>query len=146
MRKKIFGLDQILNYRVEVEKLHRMEFTAVKQEYESEDHRLRSEEAEVERLNEEYVDKQLGGINAFEMQLYQNFFRKKDNDIKVQRQKVIGLEKEVADKREVLLGASKDKKILEGLKEKKVKHHEAGLAEKERAYLDELALRKGNGK
>jgi flagellar FliJ protein len=49
----------------------------------------------------------------------------------------------VSEKREILLEAAMDKKVLEGLKEKKLKAHQRDLAEKERAFLDELALRPG---
>jgi flagellar FliJ protein len=53
----------------------------------------------------------------------------------------------MAEKREVLVEAAIDKKVLETLKEKKVQAHKRDLLDKERIFLEEIALRKnGHGK
>ena len=85
----------------------------------------------------------LKGIYAIEMQMYADFFRKKENDIKAQRNIVTILDEQLGEKRELLLDAAKEKKVLEGLKEKKFMAHNKTMAAKERAFLDEVALRKG---
>ena len=45
------------------------------------------------------------------------------------------------EKREILVEAAKEKKALEILKEKKALEHRRELAEKERLFLEEIALR-----
>ncbi|HET6419106.1 MAG TPA: flagellar export protein FliJ [Geobacteraceae bacterium] len=142
MRKKIFGLEQVLNYRKEVEKARKLEFAAARDEFEQARDRLRREEEKIDLLNMEFMDRQLEGICAMELRMYADFFRKKESDIRMQRQNVTNLNLEVNEKREVLLEAAVDKKVLEELKTKKIKAHERNLADRERDFLDELALRK----
>jgi flagellar FliJ protein len=143
MRKKIFGLEQVLNFRKEVEKVRKMEFAAAKRDFETAHDRLRSEEEKIDRMNTEFMDRQLTGIGAVELQMYSDYFMKKRADIKTHRNTVSSLDMNVAEKREILLEAAIDKKVLEELKEKKMRAHMQNLAEKDRAFLDELALRKG---
>jgi flagellar FliJ protein len=143
MRKNIFRLEQVLNFRKEVEKARKLEFAAAKNEFEQARDRLSREEEKIDLLNTEFMDRQIEGICAMELQMYADFFRKKESDIKSQRQKVTGLNMELTAKREILLEAAVDKKVLEELKAKKVKAHEQNLAGRERDFLDELALRNG---
>lgn len=143
MRKKIFGLEQVLNFRKEVEKARKLEFAEAKTEFDLAHDRLRREEEKMDRLNMEFMDRQMDGICAIELQMYSDFFRRKDADIKVQRQTVTSLDMEVTAKRETLLEAAIDKRVLEELKAKKISAHKQILAERERGFLDELALRRG---
>ena len=142
MKKQIFALEQVLTYRKDVENTHKLEFAVAKREFEQADDQLRRDEDRMDRLNVEYMDRQLEGIYAIEMQLYADFFRKKQSDIKAQRNIVTILDGQLGEKRELLLGAAMEKKVLEGLKEKKYMAHNKTIAEKERAFLDEVALRK----
>jgi flagellar FliJ protein len=144
MKKKIFALEQVLTFRKEVENTQKLEFAVAKREFELADDLLRRDEEHMDRLNVEYMDRQLEGIYAIEMQLYADFFRKKESDIKAQRHVVTCLDEKVGEKRELLLDAAKEKKVLEGLKEKKIKAHNKAMADKDMAFLDEVALRKGN--
>ncbi len=143
MRKNIFGLEQVLNFRKEVEKSRKLEFAEAKNEFDRAHDRLRRDEEKMDRLNMEFMDRQMDGICAFELQVYSDFFRKKEADIKVQRQTVTSLDIEVTAKRQTLLEAAIEKRVLEELKTKKISAHNQALASKERDFLDELALRKG---
>ena len=144
MKKKIFALEQVLAFRKEVENTQKLEFAVAKREFEQADDLLRRDEEHMDRLDVEYMDRQLEGIYAIEMQLYADFFRKKESDIKAQRNIVTILDEQLGEKRELLLDAAKEKKVLEGLKEKKFMAHNKTIAEKERAFLDEVALRNGS--
>jgi flagellar FliJ protein len=143
MRKKIFGLEKVLDFRNEMEKLRKAEFAAARNEFEQAHKLLRSEEERIDRLGMEFMDRQIEGISAMELLMYSDFFRKKDSDIKAQRQAVTALDQTVTEKREILVDASRDKKVLEELKKKKFKAFDKEMDDKERAFLDELALRKG---
>jgi flagellar FliJ protein len=46
------------------------------------------------------------------------------------------------DKREDLLDATKEKKVLESLKEKKARVFRQEMAQKERTFLDEISIQK----
>jgi flagellar FliJ protein len=141
MRKNGFRLDQVLNYRKEMEKVRKVEFAEARQELENASTLLESEEKKVSRLESEFMDRQQEGITAQELQIYSSFFRRKSVDIKNQRANVGLLDHEVARKRETLLDASKGKKMLETLERNSVRAMKREIADKEKGVMEEIALR-----
>jgi flagellar FliJ protein len=147
MGKMIFGLEQVLTYRREIEKVCRMEFSTAQQEFDGACERLNNEENRVDRLHTESQDRQREGITAMELQIYADFARRKIVDIKLHRKETATLNDRMTEKRDILVEAAKEKKVLEILKEKKVQAHNRDMLYKERIFLEEIALRKkGQGK
>lgn len=147
MTKGKFKLDQVLNLRQEVEKVRQLEFMAARGELERAEEHLRHEEQQAEKLAQEIIAKQQDGVLAVELQLYAAFSHRKKNEIDKQREKVDTLDRRVAEKRETLLSASKEKKVLETFKEKRVSAHRQELAGKEREFMDEISIQNsGRGK
>lgn len=142
MHKHGFQLQQVLNYRKEVEKARKLEFVSAKREYEYATELLQRHEAEADRARVEFNNRQATGISVNELQMYSNFFSKKTNDIQRQRCQVDSLGQEMSEKREVLLDAAKEKKSLELLKEKQLLALRREQAEKERSFLDELSVQR----
>jgi flagellar FliJ protein len=145
MPKDGFRLQQVLNYRREVEKVRKQELAVARNEFEMATSRLRSEEEKAEKLSRELKEKETAGILALEFQLYAEFSRKQSSDIKNQREVVTNLNLEVSEKREILLSAAKDKKVLETFKDKTIAAQRMESAAKERNFLDEIAIQ-GNGR
>jgi len=141
MRNKGFKLDQVLNYRREMEKVRKVEFAEARQELEDASTLLKSEEEKVSRLDSEFNDRQQEGITAQELQMYSSFFRRKSLDIKNQRTNVGLLGHEVTRKRETLIDASKGKKMLESLEKKSAMEMQRKIAEKEKNVMEEIAIR-----
>jgi flagellar protein FliJ len=147
MAKMIFGLEQVLMYRKEMEKVCKMEFTTAQQEFDGACERLNVEEKRVDRLNTELLKRQREGITAMELQIYADFFRRKTVDIKQHRLETSSLNDRMTEKREILVEAALEKKVLETLKDKKTHAHHRELLGKEQTFLEEIALRKkGHGK
>lgn len=142
MRRNVFNLERVLHFRRETEKIRKMELALAKREHEIAEDRLRREEEAMERLNLEYMNKQIEGICAYEMQLYADFFRKKKSDILCQREQVTDLDRKVVEKKDHLIEAATEKKIMEQLKQKRVQAYEKELSVKEQAFLDEIALQR----
>lgn len=140
MKRNVFTLERVLHYRRETEKLRKQEFALARREFEMAEERLRREEESIEKLNLEFLKRQIDGIGAIELQLYADFFRKKKKDILAQREKVTDLDRKQEEKNNSLVAAATDKKIMEELKRKKIQAHEKALAAKEQAFLDEIAL------
>jgi flagellar protein FliJ len=145
MAKKGFGLQQVLNYRQEIERARKIEFAAAKNELETAAGQLQQEEEKSRQLSAELTGKQAAGMLAYEMQLYADFSRKQRDQIQQQRETVDCLGLKMTEKREELLSAAKEKKVLETYKEKQVKAHRLVMAEKERLFLDEIAVQ-NNGR
>lgn len=144
MRNKNFRLDTVLKYRKEMEKVCRLEFVEAEQELENANVRLKCEEEEVDRLNHEFMARQQAGLTGLDLQLYSFFFRKKSADIRTQRTNLRILHNEVTEKRETLIDAAKGKKILESLEKKNALAQQRAVAEKEKALMEEIAIR-GSG-
>jgi flagellar FliJ protein len=142
MRKNGFRLDQVLNYRKEMEKVRKVEFAEARQELEDASTLLECEEKKVSRIDSEFMDRQQEGITAQELQIYSSFFRRKSVDIKNQRTNVGLLDHEVTRKRETLIDASKGKKMLETLERKSVREMQKKIADKEKDVMEEIALRR----
>ncbi|RNC70715.1 MAG: flagellar export protein FliJ [Desulfuromonadales bacterium] len=142
MQKHGFQLQQVLNYRKEVEKMRTLEFATAKHQFESATETLERHKAENDRARVEYNNKQAVGVTASELQMYADFFRRKTVDIQSQRVQVDSLGREMTERREVLMDAAKDKKALELLKEKQTLAFRREQAEKEQAFLEELAIQK----
>ncbi|MBU5638605.1 flagellar export protein FliJ [Geomonas sp. Red69] len=135
-----FRLEQVLKFRKEVEKMHQLELAAAKQQHESARERLKNEKAMMEQLEQECAQRQMTGIQAKDLQLYGDFSRRKAQEIQQLRDSLVMLEKAVQEKREALLAAAKEKKALEVFKEKKMRDLRMEQLNRERAFLDEIAV------
>jgi flagellar protein FliJ len=135
-----FRLEQVLKFRKEVEKMQQLELAQAKLQHESARDRLKSEKTALEELEQELAQRQRSGIEAKDLQLYGDFSRRKIQEIQQIRESLVGLEKMVQEKREALLTAAKEKKALEVFKEKKLRDLRLDQLNKERAFLDEIAI------
>jgi flagellar protein FliJ len=142
MSKKGFRLEQVLNYRREMEKTRTLEFARARREFERACERLKIEEQRVTHLDTECQDRQQEGIAAMELQLYADYFRRKSVDIRQQRRETDSLNRKMAEQQDILAEAAREKKTLERLKEKKVMNLKREIDEKERSLLEEIALRR----
>lgn len=142
MAKKSFRLEQVLTLRKEVEKTRILDFAEARQEFEGAEEKLKQEETTADSVASELQSRQEIGISSDELRMYADFLTRKTGEIKEQRTVVQGLEKQMVEKREDLLVASQEKKVLEKLKSKKLQALQKELDVREQAFLDEIALRK----
>jgi flagellar FliJ protein len=145
MASKIFELEQVLTYRREMERLRKQEFAAARQVLEQASQELMREEDLVNLLTEEFQRCQQEIVCIDDMQLYTNFFARKRDEIKQQKERIESLDVIANEKRSDLMEASKDKKVLESLKEKKAAEFRQEMATKERNFLDEISIQKKVG-
>ena len=137
-----FKLEKVLNYRCEMEKMRKQEFASAKQEFEHADDRLRREKEHVENLSEEFCHRQGELESIQEIRMYVDFFARKRVDIKSQKERLDQLGNIVNDRRAFLLDATKDKKVLESLKEQKAKEFKLMMEQKEQTFMDEISIQK----
>jgi flagellar FliJ protein len=142
MAVKKFELEQVLGYRREMEKMRKQEFAASKQHFEQANDDLRREEEQVGELSEEFRCRQTELGNIDEMRMYSDFFARKREEIKNQKELIEQLDVVMSERREDLLEASKDKKVLESLKDRKAREFRLEMEQKERKFLDEISIQK----
>jgi flagellar FliJ protein len=142
---KKFELEQVLNYRREIEKVRKLDFVSAKQELEHANDLLNQQESQVDELSKEFCTRQTELNSIEEMRRYVDFFARQREDIKNQKERIDLLGNAVSDRRDDLLDATRDKKVLESLKEKKAREFRLEMEQKERAFLDEIAIQKKRG-
>lgn len=142
MTKKPFDLHQVLNYRKELENQCKQEVASAKLDLEQASRRLDQEQQEAAALAEEFCCRQETIDTIVEMQLYADFFARKREQIKQQQQRVELLDRVLEDRRQELQHASKEKKVMERLKEKQDDAFRREQAHKEGQLLDEIAVQK----
>jgi len=142
MASRQFELEQVLKYRLEVERLRKQEFAVAKQGFEHAHDQLEHEEALARTLSSEFCHRQgeLGSIE--ELRRYSDFFARKRMEIKSHREHVDHLGRVMNEHRATLLNATRDKKVLESLKERKAHEFRLEMDQKEQAFMDEIAIQK----
>jgi flagellar FliJ protein len=139
---KKFELEQVLSYRREIEKVRKLDFVSAKLELEHANDVLNQQESHVDELTKEFCTRQTELNSIEEMRRYADFFARKREDIKNQKERIDQLGSVMNDKRDNLVDATRDKKVLESLKEKKAQEFRLEMAQKERAFLDEISIQK----
>ncbi|MDY0383157.1 flagellar export protein FliJ [Trichlorobacter sp.] len=140
--KKGFELHQVLNYRTDLERLRKQEFAAARQDLDQASDKLEQQRNEAAALARDFAERN-GQLNSVvELQLYADFFARKREEIKQQQERVTALDRILEDRRDDLVQATKDKKVLEALKEKKMQAFRQEMQRKERDFLDETAVQK----
>jgi flagellar protein FliJ len=140
--KKGFELHQVLNYRTDLERLRKQEFAAARQDLDQASDKLEQQRNEAAALARDFAERN-GQLNSVvELQLYADFFTRKREEIKQQQERVTALDRILEDRRDDLVQATKDKKVLEALKEKKMQAFRQEMQRKERDFLDETAVQK----
>lgn len=140
--KKRFELQQVLSYRTEVEKLRSQEYASAKHDLDAASTRLQQGQQEAEQLAQEFCGRQQEIDSIYEMQLYADFFARKREELKVQQERVALLDRVLEDRRSELLEASKEKKVMERLKEKQNQAFRREQNHKDDLQLDEIAIQK----
>lgn len=145
MKKKSFGLQQVLNYRQEIEKERSLEFAAARHELARAADLLQEEEESARQLARELTAKSSEGISSDELRLYADFSRHQHQELQRQRQTVEQLGRKAEEKQERLLEAAKEKKVLETYRDKTLQRQRKQLAQREQELLDEIALQQAGG-
>lgn len=140
MAGKGFGLEQVLTYRKEVERVRTVEYASAREAFEGARARLCRDEERTEYLSLELLDRQQEGMPAVELQLYADFLQHKNRDLQMQRQELNTLNVRLSDKQSCLVEAVREKKVLETLKKKKNRALEREMNDKERRFIEEIVL------
>ncbi|MDD2365548.1 MAG: flagellar export protein FliJ [Desulfuromonadaceae bacterium] len=142
MAGKNFELEQVLIYRREMEKLRKQELAAAKYVLEKANQELEREKELVGLLGQEFKLCQKNLVCIDDVRMYSDFFSRKRNEIRQQKENIENLDQVMNEKRSGLMEASKDKKVLESLKEKKAAIFRQTMAAKEQSFLDEISIQK----
>ena len=135
-----FRLEQVLTYRCDIEKLRLQDFAQAKQALEHASDSLHRAKEHVGGVSEEFCSRQAELENIDDVRMYADFFARKREEFRQQQEQVDLLNSEMHQRRDDLLDATKDKKVLESLKQKHEQEFRELMARREQAFLDEISI------
>lgn len=138
----VFKLQALLNWKKNLEELSQMRL-ADKLKY------LQTQEEEIQNLRnqrsayaEEMNERSLRGLKAGEYLTYQQYFEESYKDLILKEEKKKHTIREIEMEREKLIAFTKQRKILEKLKEKKLERFMYQAEREEQIKNDERAIRR----
>ena len=135
-----FSLEPVLKHRKLLEQDLQKDFAALKRQLLVERERLSDFERVRDRFSGELQEKQVKSISVSDILLYTDFLQQVSKEIEKQSEKIREAEKSVDQKREELIGAMKNRKTIDRLREKRLKAHLQNLAKKEQNLMNEAAI------
>ncbi|MBW2185812.1 MAG: flagellar export protein FliJ [Deltaproteobacteria bacterium] len=137
---KSFKLQVVLEHRQRLEDQARQALAEAIQYEQGTIRKLSAETAELAEIRCEYEERQVVGIQSYEFMLYENRIEHK-RQVLIDLDRQLGLARElVLNSRQKLGDASREKKLMEKLKEKKNIEIKKELHRKEMAQIDEVAI------
>jgi flagellar FliJ protein len=141
MKKFKFRLQRVVEVREVKEKECQRELSVSAEELSRREKRL-EEEASASSMSEDHLRKALKkSTNAGQLSALDGWRSQKERDVHQQHQRTEEQRGDVDLKRKALIQASKDKKVLERLRERRYLEHQKQQQTEEQAFLDELGSR-----
>ena len=137
-----FNLQVLLDYRKRIEEGFQIELSLIQRELENARQALLSSQQEKTHYEEELAERESREVNLHESILYRDYLRGIRKKIEEQRDRVATIKIKFDKKQEELLAATKNRKVLEKVKEKHAKEFMQDLEKKERAFVDEVGIRR----
>jgi flagellar FliJ protein len=141
-----FNLEPLLNHRRYLEEVLQKELADLKIRLETEKDKLWALRQKRRKTVLQLQKNQTDGRPASEIKLYIDFVEQLLKEMKAQRQKILEAERLFNLKRQELVAAMKERKMLDRLKEKGLQAYEQEQLKKERNLMDEVAGRQFNYK
>ena len=135
-----FSLEPVLKYRKLLEEDFQKDFAVLKRQLFDEKEKLSNFEQTRDRFSRELQKKQVKNINVSDILLYTDYLQEVSKEIEKQSEKILEAEKRVDQKREELVGAMKNRKTIDRLREKGLKAHVQELSKKEQDLMNEAAI------
>ena len=137
-----FNLQVLLDYRKRIEEGFQIELSLIQRELENARQELLSSQQEKTHYEEELAERESREVNLHESILYRDYLRGIRKKIEEQRDRVATIKIKFDKKQEELLAATKNRKVLEKVREKQAMEFMQELQKKERAFVDEVGIRR----
>lgn len=135
-----FNLEPVLNHKSFIEEQLQKELALFKAIVEDEKNHLINLKKTKKKLSGELQEKQKHGTSISETILYIKFIEQLLNAMEKQQIKLFEAEKRLEKKRDELIEAMKNRKILEKLKEKKENEYWEEVSKDDQDFMNEVAI------
>ena len=140
MKNFKFRLQKVMEYKEEIERLRKLDLNEAKERVFKEEEKLEQLKCKDRDCRRQIKEKEAEDkINPVEVNFCYRYLKKLGTEIELQNDRILVAKTEEEKKRQVLLIATKERKILEKLKEKKYSAYATGLARKEQVVIDDVA-------
>lgn len=138
MKTYKFKHESVLNYRVQIEDTLKRDFIGLQRSLSAEEARLIEFGDLHTRKSDEMVAKEVQSPN--DINIYRGYLKFLKLQMGKSRETITSIQEEIDKKREELLSASKDKKILEVIKDKGRTNHIKAEVKSEQSVNDEFNI------
>ncbi len=134
-----FSLGSILNHRKILEETRQKELGVLKRKYAEERKKYNDMKSALDRASRELKINQEKNMTVSQAGLFITYLGELSKQMNAQRKVIMEVEAEIDCKREELLVAMKNRKIIENLKARKLRIYNKQMLKKELAFMNEMA-------
>ena len=140
MKKFRFRLQKVMEFKEDLEKQRMLVLGEAKKRVQIEEEKLRNLQHQDRECRNRVSKKGMENrISPVEMNLHYRYLKGLEDRMELQGDRIKKAEEEAEKKRQDLLVVTKERKILEKLKEKRLAIYTSELSKKEQFLLDDLA-------
>ncbi len=140
MKKFNFRLQRVLEIKQTIEDVKRRNFNEARQLLETEQNKLADFKAKEISYRDKLNKKRIEGASLEIIRMYYKFFSALSTMLQYQKRRIIAAQEEVDKRRNILLEAVRERRVLENLKEKKLLEYNYEANREEQNFLDEISM------
>lgn len=140
MKKFNFSLEKVSDTKAIQLKNQSQELAKLLRNLEDEELRLKDLNTELSSLYDEVLRRTIDGCSAKELRDYNRYLDKLTQEMQTQKRNIESIQEKIEELQVQLMELSKEKKVLEKLREKRYLKHTQDQAREEQKLLDEIAL------
>jgi flagellar FliJ protein len=140
MKKFVFRLETLLYHRRNIEERERIKFSRIRGELLAELDHLETLQAKHAETRSELALKKSGECDSREISWFYRFLDRLSLEMAVARERIAQLERELEVQKQIMIEASRDKKMIENLRLKKEKEFLVSLERQEQKSIDEIVV------
>jgi flagellar FliJ protein len=140
MKKFVFRLETLLYHRRSIEERERIKFSRIRGELLAELDHLETLQAKHAETRSELALKKSGECDSREISWFYRFLDRLSLEMAVARERIAQLEQELEVQKQIMIEASRDKKMIENLRLKKEKEFLVSLERQEQKSVDEIVV------
>jgi len=140
VKKFVFRLETLLQHRQSLEERERTKFSRVRGELLAEQANLQQLQTKHQETRSDLASKKTGDCDGGEIDLCYRFLNRLDREIVQSTRRLVQLQMQVEKQKQSMIEASRDRKMIENLREKREKEFQVALEQGERKAVDEIVV------
>ncbi|MBZ5495427.1 MAG: flagellar export protein FliJ [Acidobacteriia bacterium] len=140
MKKFLFRLETLLQHRRNLEEKERTAFSTIRAKLRAELDGRESLYLRQAQTLSELALKKLGDCDSREIAWYYRFLDRLGQELEQSAKRIVQLEKQLEAQKQIMIEASRDKKMIENLRNKREKEFVVSLEREEQKAIDEIVV------